>query len=224
MALTKLDYLLSRNPQLAAAVSVAYPDFDSSKVKAYTQAYQDFTSGKTSIALNSGGTALTHLSELSDLNTAESHIPHTPDWTAYQNKADTVAAELSKFYGDPTIPAIAAIKSTLTSTLPGNRDAAITTQAKSMGDKLDSYEQQWKNAAPSPAYEAALPHITATARAARAKLDPAYAARAEGGGAVGGSTQQRGQQFNVGDSVMYNGAPHKITAIDPKTGKLTLAP
>jgi len=31
-------------------------------------------------------------------------------------------------------------------------------------------------------------------------------------------------KFNVGDSVMYNGAPHKVTAVDPNTGKLTLAP
>ena len=31
-------------------------------------------------------------------------------------------------------------------------------------------------------------------------------------------------QFNVGDSVMYGGKPHKVTAVDPKTGKLTLAP
>ena len=38
------------------------------------------------------------------------------------------------------------------------------------------------------------------------------------------NTGGTGSKFNVGDSVMYNGAPHKITAVDPKTGKLTLAP
>jgi len=31
-------------------------------------------------------------------------------------------------------------------------------------------------------------------------------------------------KFKVGDSVMYNGAPHKVTSVDPNTGKLTLAP
>lgn len=31
-------------------------------------------------------------------------------------------------------------------------------------------------------------------------------------------------KFNVGDSVMYQGKLHKITAIDPKTGKLTIDP
>jgi len=31
-------------------------------------------------------------------------------------------------------------------------------------------------------------------------------------------------RFNVGDSVMYQGKAHKVTAVDPQTGKLTLAP
>ena len=193
MALNRLDYLLSKNPQLMAAVSQAYPDFDSSKVKSYTDTYKDFTSGPTSKALNAGGTGLGHLSELQDLNTPASHIPHTPAWTAYQNKATTVATELAKFYGDATVSGIDAIKQTLVSTLPGNREAAIETQAKSMGDKLDAYEQQWKNAAPSAAYQAPLPGISPQAKAARAKLDPEYAAKVQG---QGGAAQP---QFKIGD-------------------------
>jgi hypothetical protein len=120
---------------------------------------------------------MVHLHELQQLNTATSHIPHTSDWTAYQNKADTVASELAKFYGDATIPAIKSIKDTLTSTLPGNRDAAIRTQARSMGDKFDSYEQQWKNAAPSAAYQAKMPTVSQNAKSARAALDPEYGKR-----------------------------------------------
>jgi len=76
-----------------------------------------------------------------------------------------------------TIPAIEHIKDTLTSTLPGNRLKAIQTQAQSMGDKLDSYETQWKNAAPSKAYYPQMPSISETAKEARAKLDPKYAER-----------------------------------------------
>lgn len=176
MPLTRLDYMATRNPGLLAAVSARYPDFDGSKVKSYVDAMKDFTSGKTAVMINSGATALGHLKELKELNTAASHIPHTPAWTAYQNKATTVATELAKFYGDATIPAIAAIKETLTSTLPGNRDAAIATQAQSMGDKFDSFEQQWKNAAPSSKYQAEMPGMSAKAKAARAALDPNYKA------------------------------------------------
>jgi len=41
---------------------------------------------------------------------------------------------------------------------------------------------------------------------------------------AGGGNQGGGAKFNVGDSVMYQGKPHKVTAVDPQTGKLTLAP
>jgi len=175
--LATLSRMLSKNPQLLEAVTQKYPGFDGNKVQSYLKTYEDFTSGKTSTALNSGGVAFKHLQELRALNTVGSHVPGTPAYNAYQNKADTVATELAKFYGDSTVPGIAAIKSTLTSTLPGTRQAAISTQSKSMGDKMDQYEQQWKNAAPSAAYEAPLPGIGLEAKEARAALDPGYAQR-----------------------------------------------
>ena len=177
MAVGRMSYLMARNQAVLEEVARKYPDFDSSKVEAYAKTYQDFTSGHTSTALNAGGTALAHLSELQALNTPMSHVPHSPEWTAYQNKAATVSTELAKFYGDATIPAIAQIKDTLTSTLPGNRDKAIKTQAQSMGDKLDSYKTQWDNAAPSKAYQANMPDISPKAKEARAALDPKYKAR-----------------------------------------------
>ena len=177
MAVGRMAYLMARNSAVLEQVAKKYPDFDSSKVDAYAKTYQDFTSGHTSTALNAGGTALAHLSELQALNTPMSHVPHSPEWTAYQNKAATVSTELAKFYGDATIPAIAQIKDTLTSTLPGNRDKAIKTQAQSMGDKLDSYKTQWDNAAPSKAYQANMPDISPRAKEARAALDPKYKAR-----------------------------------------------
>jgi hypothetical protein len=180
MPVGRLGYVLARKPELMAAVAKEYPDFDGSKIEAYTDAVKQFEStkpGTAGYAMNSGGTALSHLHELDELNTPASHIPHTPAWTKYHNKLDTVAPELAKFYGDVTIPAIQAYKDTLGSTLPGNRHAAITTQVQSMGRKLDEYEQQWKNAAPSKAYEAQMPDIDAKGKAARAALDPEYAQR-----------------------------------------------
>jgi hypothetical protein len=173
----RLSYLLrgKDGQQLLEMVAHADPNFDAAKAKSYGDTYKEFTSTRSNTAggaLNAGGTALGHLQELAALNTPASHIPHTPAWTAYQNKVDTVSSELAKFYGDATIPAIAAIKETLGSTLPGNRGAAIKTQAQSMGDKLDAYEKQWTNAAPSKSYEAPMPNITDSAKSARAKLDP----------------------------------------------------
>lgn len=184
----RLDYLLARNPKLLDAVTKKYPDFDSAKAKSYPDAYKDFTSGPVSVQINSGATALKHLNDLRALNTRESHILGTPDYNRYHNLLDTVAPELAKFYGDTTIPAIDSIKSTLGATLPGNRQAAIERQAKSMGEKFDSYQQQWKNAAPSKAYEAPMPGVDAHAIAARAALDPEFAKNVSAVYAADGTT------------------------------------
>jgi hypothetical protein len=175
VAVGRMGYLLARKPELLAQVVAKYPDFDSSKVDSYAGTYADFTHGKTSVALNAGGTALEHLQELRDLNTVQSHVPGTPAWTAYHNKANTVSAELARFYGTDNIPGVASIKDSLNSNLPGSRDAAIRTQARSMGDKLDSFKQTWDNAAPSAAYQAKMPNISREAQIARANLDPTYA-------------------------------------------------
>jgi hypothetical protein len=227
MPISRIEYLAARQPALLEAVSKAYPGFDGSKISGYVNTYKDFTSGKTAIALNAGATAMGHLKELFDLNTNASHIPHSSAWTAYQNKADTLATELAKFYGDATIPAIAAIKSTLTSTLPGNREAAIKTQAQSMGDKLESFEQQWKNAAPSEAYQAPMPFISLKAKRAFASLNPEYAAahpelQAEPSQKQQAAPNVSGGGHQVGDIIMQNGHQMKVTAVD-KDGRVTNA-
>jgi hypothetical protein len=46
-----------------------------------------------------------------------------------------------------------------------------------MGDRLDNYEQKWRNASPSDAYEAPMPGIDMRAKEARAALDPDYKQR-----------------------------------------------
>lgn len=173
----RMTYLITRNPDLLAAVVAKYPDFSSAKAAAYPSVYHDFTSSKKGTAggaLNAGATALKHLKELRALNTIKSHIPGTSDYVKYMNKADTLSTELASFYGDTTIPAIRSIKDTLTTQVPGGRNGAIATQAQSMGDKFDNYEQTWKNAAPSSAWEDPMPGIDKGAMAARADLDPRY--------------------------------------------------
>jgi len=196
MPVGRMSYLLARNPQLLSQVSRAFPDFDASKVESYANTYKDFTSGRTSVMLNSGATALGHLNELKKLNTDASHVPGTPAYNAYENKADTVAVELARFYGDPTVPAIQAIKKTLTATLPGQRDAAITTQAQSMGDKLAAFEQQWKNAAPSKEYQAPMPGISDSARNSLSEIS----------GPAEGTVKKNAS----GDTIIYRGGKWQI--------------
>lgn len=180
ITMARLEYLATKNPALLATVTQKYPDFDSSKAASYPAVYKEFTStkkGTAGAALNAGGTALKHLQELQALNTVASHIPGNKAHVAYMNKADTLSTELASFYGDTTIPAIASIKDTLTTQVPGGRNAAIKTQAQSMGDKFNSYQQTWDNAAPSKAYEAPMPQIDQEAKEARAALDPRYHAQ-----------------------------------------------
>ncbi len=202
IALSRLDYLLTRKPEVLEAVSRAYPDFDSSKVQAYTNAVKEYTSTKNGTAgaqLNAGSTALKHMSELKELNTAASRIPGTADYNRFHNKLDTLTGELATFYNLPkTDQSIQHMASTLGATL--NRDAAIETQAQSMGDKFDSMEQTWKNAAPSKTYEAPMPYIDSAALKARAKLDPRYAARIKGQAPPPPKQQQPAQNFTATSS------------------------
>lgn len=173
-----LQRLLSKDPQALAKVAQKYPGFDTNKVQSYLKSYEDFTSGKVAEQIKSGGAVFQHLAELQRLNTPMSHVPHTNAWTDYQNQLDTLAPELAKFYGDSTIPGIESYKKTLGSTLPGNRQTAIQRQAHSMGSKFDEIEQQWRNAAPSAAYQAPVPGVSLEAKESRGALDPSYAARA----------------------------------------------
>jgi hypothetical protein len=137
------------SPLFQAVERATNGHYDAAKYNAYNKQLISMTSGPIGDKLNRGNTALGHLNELMQLNTNESHIPHTNDWTKYQNKVDTVASELAAFYGDTTIPAIQHIKETLNSTLPGNREAAIKTQASSMHDRFNSYQKQLDDARPN---------------------------------------------------------------------------
>lgn len=173
----KLAYLLAKNPTLVQDVVQAYPDFDYSRALTYPATFKDYTSGKTSVALNKGATALKHLRDLkaiNDANPVEVRIDGTAANQTYNNLLDTVTGELSSFYQLPsTDQSIKSMRDTLGSFT--NRDAAIVRQAKSMGEKFDSFEKTWKNAAPSAAYEKPMPGIDDKAKAARAALDPEYA-------------------------------------------------
>jgi len=165
--INNLSYLLSRKPEVINAVTRSYPNFEPDKIKGYMENYTKYTSGKTGDQLKSGVTALKHLQEALALNTNASHIPGTPAYNAYMNKIDTLSTELATFYGDSTVPAIANIKSTLAATLPGGREAAITTQAQSMMDKFGTLKDTWDESAPSKEYAAKMPGDLAAMNAQR---------------------------------------------------------
>jgi hypothetical protein len=182
LAIDRVAQLVSKNPKLIDDVIAKYPDFDSSKIKAYAKAYQEFTTGPESDQITGGAVALQHLKRLKDINDAnptEVRIPGTKAYQEFHNLLDTVTDELVTFYGEPkTNEVIKSKKDSLGALV--NRDAAITEQARAMGVRFDQLERKWKNAAPSAAYHAPLPGMSDEAKAARAALDPAYAARLQG--------------------------------------------
>jgi hypothetical protein len=47
-------------------LTTAYPNFDQSKALSYFKTRQDFTSGKTSVGINSYNTAIAHLGTMWD--------------------------------------------------------------------------------------------------------------------------------------------------------------
>jgi hypothetical protein len=208
MALTRLDFLMARNPVILDAVAAQYPDFDSSKVKAYTDAYRSFTSGTDSKQVNAGAVAMQHLKQLRDINDADpvgARTPGTKAYLAFHNLLDTVADELMTFYGEPkTNEAVSSKKGTLGSVF--NRDAAIEEQANAMGVKIDELQQKWENAAPSPAYQAPMPGWSQKAKRARAALDPTYTVPAE----VPRPAPSKRPSSTAGQTFRYN----------PQTGQL----
>jgi hypothetical protein len=213
-------------------VTAKYPDIDSTKLQNYSEKTSEFTGtkkGTSGAAINNGATAFKHLLDLEKLNTNASHIPGTPAYTAYKNQADTLVDELGQFYGNTTIPGLADFKNTLMSALPGNREAAIRTQAHSMGEKMDSYVQQWNNIAPSKSYQRPMPFYDNAARSARQHLtgstgtEPNSGVEGANNNANAKTVKFQGQQIpiNTDGTINYNGGIYKL---NPDGKGATLVP
>ena len=213
-------------------VTAKYPDIDSTKLQNYSEKTSEFTGtkkGTSGAAINNGATAFKHLLDLEKLNTNASHIPGAPAYTAYKNQADTLVDELGQFYGNTTIPGLADFKNTLMSTLPGNREAAIRTQAHSMGEKMDSYVQQWNNIAPSKSYQRPMPFYDNAARSARQHLtgstgtEPNSGVEGANNNANAKTVTFNGQKIPIDTdgTINYHGAKYNIS---PDGKQATMVP
>lgn len=174
IGLERLGYILARNKNLAAEVSQAYPDFDSSKIQSYIAQYHNFTSGKAAEQLKAGANAIQHLYQLkaiNDANPVEVHNAASKAYKQYQAILNVVTGELSKFYATPQTNEN---REQLRAPLDGwvNRDAGILGQAEAMGVAFNDLQNQWLQAAPSSAYQASLPGLNAPALAALQTLAP----------------------------------------------------
>ncbi len=168
----QMAYLM-RSPtgsNLADAVNFFYPNFDNSKVGGYAEALKSATAGKDNIRLRSAGIASKHLWQLYQGTTLGALLPGSEGLHEKETIYNQLATELAAFNAQSNAPGqkeIEDAKQTLGGKFSAtwNAKASLRKVASLMVDGLTEYKQRWKNAAPSPAYEAKYPDMSPEAYA-----------------------------------------------------------
>ena len=173
LPLANPGYVLARNPDFLASVALAFPGkFDPAKVTAMTDVYKDFTSKKTAATMISVGTAMKHLKELFDATTPGSFIPGTEAAKKREAALTDASTEIARYLANGNQPAQPEIekaeKSLSAGITPASWRQGALAQVKLVGEKLQSYQQQWDSAMPSAAFAAhnPMPNIDPDAKAA----------------------------------------------------------
>lgn len=151
---------------MGEAMMKAYPDYDIGKAKEYPKLVQDFTTGPTSKALTSYGTALNHARALFDNTGPQSYIPGTDEYKRYNQDVTYVATEVAKALnptGVATESSIQEQEKALRSVT--NRKAAIQNAGDILAGKMTETKQRWQNGQVRPSYQPPMPSISPTAEA-----------------------------------------------------------
>ena len=176
MEIGNWGYVLSRmkDPNFARAVTTQYPDMDTSKIKRYMKASDEFASSDKGAGkqLNNGSTAINHLGELYDAASASSMIPYSRDNNITTTLKAGIIGELGQFYGESTIPGQTRFEKGIGSLIPSARKDAILEQIRMLGDKMSSFQQQWRNSMPSARYTRPMPALSPEAMRTWMALDP----------------------------------------------------
>jgi hypothetical protein len=202
--------------------------YDPGLTEQRAQVRKAFTTGPDGKNIGALNTATVHLEQFGDAAAAMANgsflVPGNAAYnalrTAFGATAPTNLAQLkaavagemaSALKGQATDIEIANLRQNLNAAAtPAQFAGAVETNLHILGAKLNTYQQRYQQQIPEDkVWSPVLP----AARRVYEKhgFDPTAAPVAGAG-------------FKVGDSVMYQGKAHKITAIDPQTGKLTLEP
>jgi hypothetical protein len=139
---------------LAAQVAQAYPNFDASKSPAYFATRKDFTSGKTSVGINSYNTAIAHLGTMfdhvSDTNSLQLNNPMSDVHRQLDLDKQLVSTEMAKAVsnGQMTEGEKNQIMGSISGLTVGSYQTRIKEAAELLKGKLDAYQQQWQNGMP----------------------------------------------------------------------------
>lgn len=158
-------YPRQQQPRILSLVQQYDPTADASTRTKRAAVMRDFTSGKSANAIRAADTSIAHLNELNDLipKLGNSGTPwvNTPlnavrsltsgdfntNQHAFNETANLLSEELAKFYGSPTIPAVAHIKESFSPNLPPATLKSNVVQAvKLLGDQMQNYRGQYEAA------------------------------------------------------------------------------
>lgn len=150
---------------LAKQLHQAYPDFDITKASAYGNVRKDFTSGNTSRALTSYGTAMSHMRSMYDNTGPNSYLPGTDEYKRYNQDVTYVATEVAKALapqGTPGEKQIQEQEDALRSTI--NRRGALENAEAILTGKMPEIKQRWQNAQPIPSKPNPMPGLSQEAK------------------------------------------------------------
>lgn len=139
---------------LMQQLTTAYPNFDQSKALSYFKTRQDFTSGKTSVGINSYNTAIAHLGTMWDhVSGTNSLMLNTPGTQVHRQldlDKQLVSTELAKAVsnGQMTEKEKSDILGSISGYTVGSYQDRIQEAATLLNGKLEAYQQQWNNGAP----------------------------------------------------------------------------
>jgi hypothetical protein len=139
---------------LMQQLTTAYPNFDQSKAQSYFKTRQDFTSGKTSVGINSYNTAIAHLGTMWDhVSGTNSLMLNTPGTQVHRQldlDKQLVSTELAKAVsnGQMTEKEKSDILGSISGYTVGSYQDRIQEAATLLNGKLEAYQQQWNNGAP----------------------------------------------------------------------------
>jgi hypothetical protein len=139
---------------LMSQLTTAYPTFDQSRAESYFKTRQDFTSGKTSVGINSYNTAIAHLGTMWDhVSGTNSLMINTPGAQVHRQldlDKQLVSTELAKAVsnGQMTQKEKDDILGSISGYTVGSYQDRIQEAATLLNGKLEAYQQQWNNGAP----------------------------------------------------------------------------
>lgn len=150
----RIEYNARAQAKLLPQLTTAYPGFDASKAQSYFKMRQDFTSGKTSVAINAYNTGIAHLGDMYDhatgSNSAMINIPGTEAHRQLDLDKTLVSTELAKAVsnGNMTEGEKNEIEKKISGYTVGGYQERIKEAVTLLNGKLQAYDQQWKNGAP----------------------------------------------------------------------------